>query len=318
MPTENNFPTPKDLNKFYKICNQLVELDRNPQQVPRQVFIRLKKDWLNLLKTFVFRQSHVKKVTNMVPMLQYVMENNQFENFSLLLGMVNDVNAKNSDGDTVLHLAAMSGSQKMLDEVLRLKIIDLNATNSHGNTVLHILSSSYDTQTVRYLIHKGVNINSVNLDRKSALHMATQLGNVTMVTVLLKFGADIFGMHGSIPAYQFIQNLMLDRPEDRRTHNLKAIEHMLKSVDTLVRSWVTDMDEKSIRDRNLAAMMCSHKHLGHASYLRNIDENILRMILKDSDSHHQGGVGMIELVHRKKLIEDAFALYTSIWDMPLI
>ena len=317
MPTENNFPTPKDLRKFYRICNKLVELDGNHQGLTRQVFIRLKQDWLNLLKSFVFKQSYVKKVTNMVPMLQYVIEKRQFQNFSLLLGMVNDVNAKNSDGDTVLHLAAMSGSEEMLHEVMRLKKIDVNATNNRGNTVLHILSSSYDTQTVRSLIYKGVNIDSVNLDRESALHMATQFGRVTMVTVLLKFGADIFGIHGSIPAYQFIQNFMLDMPEERRTHNLKAIERMLKAVDTLVRSWVTDMDEKAIRDRNLAAMMCSHKKLGHASYLRTIDENILGMILKDSDSHHQGGVGMIELVHRKKLIEDAFALYTSIWDMPL-
>ena len=52
--------------------------------------------------------------------------------------------------------------------------------------------------------------------------------------------------------------------------------------------------------------------MGHASYLRTIDENKLIMILKDSDSHHQGGVGMMELVHRKKLIKDAFVLYEHI------
>ncbi len=48
-----------------------------------------------------------------------------------------------------------------------------------------------DLSRVEALLHKGVAVNAINSDGYSALHYAVQSGNVRVVRVLLKAGADV-------------------------------------------------------------------------------------------------------------------------------
>jgi hypothetical protein len=50
----------------------------------------------------------------------------------------------------------------------------------------------------------------------------------------MKVGADIFGMGGSVPTYNFIQPVMHERPVDQMTPRLQIIELILKAVDKYV------------------------------------------------------------------------------------
>ena len=68
----------------------------------------------------------------------------------------------------------------------------VDLVDKQKNNVLHYLAAAEDTSEVlRQLIISGANINAVNRQRKSALMAASENGNLTMVTLLLEYGADV-------------------------------------------------------------------------------------------------------------------------------
>lgn len=65
---------------------------------------------------------------------------------------------------------------------------------THVNTInerrLFIASSTNNTDSVEELLKGGVNVNSVDKQRRSALHLASSKGYAQVADVLLRYGAD--------------------------------------------------------------------------------------------------------------------------------
>jgi ankyrin repeat protein len=67
---------------------------------------------------------------------------------------------------------------------------DLNQKNSEGNTAIHFAVENNDVEILKYLISNKAEINVVNNLGHSPLYKAVTLGNVEIVGILLKEGAD--------------------------------------------------------------------------------------------------------------------------------
>lgn len=102
-----------------------------------------------------------------------------------------------SDDDerwTVLHIAAMqrNGSIPVLIDVGA----DVNAKNIDGDTPLHIafLKSEWDhhavVDTIRTLVDAGADINAKNNDGDTVLHIASRKGKADLIPLLVSLGSD--------------------------------------------------------------------------------------------------------------------------------
>lgn len=98
-----------------------------------------------------------------------------------------DVNAKNRNGKTVLHLAAREGDVESVRVLLQDPRIEVNARDNDGYTVL-IQSACYSAvEVIRELLKdQRVEVNASNNNGNTALHLATWNGHIENVRELLK------------------------------------------------------------------------------------------------------------------------------------
>ncbi|XP_064383739.1 ankyrin-3-like [Halichondria panicea] len=98
-----------------------------------------------------------------------------------------DPSAKDDDGNTVLHLAALRRDTETVAIVLRYSTTCIDLINKRGNTVLHIACHEGLTELVKLLCAKGANVTMPNNTRehKTPLHYACYWGSVELVTPLL-------------------------------------------------------------------------------------------------------------------------------------
>ncbi|RLN51614.1 hypothetical protein BBJ29_004629 [Phytophthora kernoviae] len=104
-----------------------------------------------------------------------------------------DINQEDLKGNTALHLAAMSPSercQKMLQLLLE-NGADPNRTNWFGYTALHLFCShqSGPESIIDAFIEHGVNIHAQSLDGSTALHLAVGRGSEAVAVALVRAGA---------------------------------------------------------------------------------------------------------------------------------
>lgn len=105
---------------------------------------------------------------------------------TMLASKLVDVNAKNEDGDTGLHLAIQEGDPDIIRLFLDSSRIDINARNARGHTALHLAVIDYAYESVFDLA--GCNRTDVNAEDKegwTALRWAARHGRESLVKVLL-------------------------------------------------------------------------------------------------------------------------------------
>ena len=132
----------------------------------------------------------------------------------LLAGSCMDVNAQGLDGQTPLHRASYYRRPKIVQLLLA------NGANAHtedaqGRNPLHHLSpylNDIDPQDVlrvtQLLLEQGVDVNVLDEKRETPLHIASSVGHLENIQVLLDHGAkaDAENVDGQIPLHLVSQN----------------------------------------------------------------------------------------------------------------
>jgi ankyrin repeat protein len=104
-----------------------------------------------------------------------------------------DINSRNADGNTAVHLAVENEDTSLL-KLLVEKEADLNIKNTKGMTPLHqaIQMMDFDGNLLSMLLDKGADPNIADNDGNTVLHLSLKagIGNISVLTLIDK-GADI-------------------------------------------------------------------------------------------------------------------------------
>jgi ankyrin repeat protein len=101
-----------------------------------------------------------------------------------------DVNAKDAQGQTLLHHAAERGDAVLAQQVLG-KGAEVDAQDKNGQTPLHLAAGKGQAALAKLLLGQGADVNATDKTfGRTALHCAAGRGDRDMVELLLKAGAD--------------------------------------------------------------------------------------------------------------------------------
>ncbi|APR97871.1 ankyrin repeat domain-containing protein [Wolbachia endosymbiont of Folsomia candida] len=92
---------------------------------------------------------------------------------------------------------------KRLRELLKNSFEDINSKDENGNTILHLAAQFSSYKTVKLLIEKGANINIENNEGEVPLHRAALARKVRNVRALIEAEADVHctNYNGSTPLH---------------------------------------------------------------------------------------------------------------------
>ncbi|PRP80295.1 hypothetical protein PROFUN_11773 [Planoprotostelium fungivorum] len=110
-----------------------------------------------------------------------------------------DINIQDKGGWTALHCAAHAKSKEIVSFLLQQEDIDVQLVNRNGTTALHYFCKLFDESyyddvkedIITLFVDKGANLDAQNEHGESILHNAVLSHNLSVVTSLLKGGADV-------------------------------------------------------------------------------------------------------------------------------
>ncbi|EAY18993.1 hypothetical protein TVAG_246710 [Trichomonas vaginalis G3] len=108
----------------------------------------------------------------------------------LLISHCININEKDDDGETALHIAVLSNSKEIV-ELLISHGININEKDDDGQTALHIAASFKSKETAELLISHCININEKDNDGETALHIAVLSNSKETAELLISHGIDI-------------------------------------------------------------------------------------------------------------------------------
>lgn len=104
-----------------------------------------------------------------------------------------DVTCEGVIGQTPLYTSILYGNFEMADELIS-RNANINAKTSDGHSMLHLVAKSHcksdDLKTAKWLVQNGVDLNSVDQYGNTALHYAIRKGNEQISQYLVEVGAD--------------------------------------------------------------------------------------------------------------------------------
>jgi hypothetical protein len=107
--------------------------------------------------------------------------------YQLLLG---DINAKDPEGLTALHMAVSKNDMKMVIRLIQAGA-DIKARNNMQYTVLHLAADNGHEHMVIKLLESGADLEARTQGGSTALACAAYHGHTNVVTALLRAGADV-------------------------------------------------------------------------------------------------------------------------------
>jgi ankyrin repeat protein/beta-lactamase regulating signal transducer with metallopeptidase domain len=189
---------------------------------------------------------------------------------SHLLGYDVNVNARDSNGKTALHLAAQRAvnlSRRFIRQILA-KGADVTLTDARGQTALHIACdyNSKAQDVINTIIERanGVNLNVVDSDNVTPLHIAALRGRTDACETLIANGAkiDAKDKNRHTPAYHAVRagnietaDSLIKKGADISSIHLSAYKGNLSNLKTLLTrgASVNEKDETGFTALHAAA-----------------------------------------------------------------
>jgi hypothetical protein len=107
----------------------------------------------------------------------------------------NTLSLKQAEGmESVLHGAVSRGDAVVAKYLLNVLKTPVNACNSNGDTALHVAAGGSNPDIVRVLLQAGANINAQDSQKRTVLHLAT---DVSVAKLLVERGASLVARNAS-------------------------------------------------------------------------------------------------------------------------
>ena len=135
------------------------------------IHIATKKESVDLIKTLLAKGASINIQdgdTNTT--LYYAIETENLEILNILLANNPDINIQRGDGKTALHMAAEKPQCPELFSAIMAHNPNLELANQEGLRAIHYATESGHQTALEALIAKGVNVNAVDHDNRTALH----------------------------------------------------------------------------------------------------------------------------------------------------
>ena len=98
------------------------------------------------------------------------------------------VNSIDYKGETILSYALNNNNHEIFDLILNSPILNLNYKDNNGNSYLHLAVMNQNEKIVKTLIKKGINLNLQNNSGNTALHLAYEYTNGSIIKILTSNG----------------------------------------------------------------------------------------------------------------------------------
>lgn len=126
--------------------------------------------------------------------LHYAIMFNRYDIIGIMLNVKTNINFKDNDGNTALHLIVKTIKPEYIYIISQLlnSGLGINHVNKLGQNALHISVENNNFDTTKILLDNGINVNTETLDdHLTPLLIATIQGNVKMCELILKYKPNI-------------------------------------------------------------------------------------------------------------------------------
>lgn len=174
----------------YVLDERKIKLNVNQKNKGNETVVHLsvRYDRMSILD-YLVNQKHadINFVDGSNTPLHYASWDNHFKAVQLLVEHGADINRRDKNGDTALHLTT---SETVLKYLLQ-KGADINKRNKAGATPLHAAVSRNRYKFCKLLVEKGADINEQNKIGETALHLAVSPGFFEICNYLVEHKADV-------------------------------------------------------------------------------------------------------------------------------
>lgn len=139
----------------------------------------------------------------------------ELQEFLGALGKIEDLNALNEKGNSLMHIAAFRGQELVIRELVNAGA-DINARNEqNGGRPLHFAIYNNSFGCVNALVEMEADVNAQDMEGHNALHIAAAYNVPQVAEIILAAGADATAknIYGEVPAD------MTESPEIKKSLN---------------------------------------------------------------------------------------------------
>ena len=110
----------------------------------------------------------------------------KLEELKVFIEALGSVKETDENGATLLHHAAASNQTAIMQYLILSTSININAVDNDGNTALHLATINGHSDAIHFLLHSGANDTILNRDKDAPLHIATRANNIQVVEAFLE------------------------------------------------------------------------------------------------------------------------------------